>query len=129
MAGAVVFVVVIMVITFIVRPYAVLSCVNAAQIPRAANIAVHAFLIASATPPSGGYARAHLATACTPAGAIVIALPASPPAPRSDTFPPGQRLLRWRRTGSTDQCHSDLHYAFTGHDRRGGRGDDFHGIT
>ena len=112
----------------IVHPYAVLSCANAAQIPRAPNIAVHAFLTTSATPP-GGYARAHLAAACTPVGAIVIALPASLPALRSDTFPPGQRLLRWRHTGSTDQCHPDLHYAFTGHDRRGGRGDDFHGIT
>ena len=112
----------------VMRPYAVLSCANAVQMPRPPNIAVHAFLIASATPP-GGYAHAHPATACTPAGAIVIALPASPSALRSDTFPPGQRLLRWRRTGSTDQCHPDLHYAFTGHDRRGGRGDDFHGIT
>ena len=115
------------VVMVIVHPYAVLCCANAAQMPHAPNIAVHAFLVASATPP-GGYARAYPAGSA-PVGAIVIAPPASPPAPRFDTFPPGQRLLRWRRTGSTDQCHSDLHYAFTGHDRRGGRGDDFHGIT
>lgn len=116
-----------MVVVVIVHPYAVLSCANAAQMPRAANIAVHAFLIASATQP-GGYAHAYPAGSA-PVGAIVIALSASPPALRFDTFPPDQRLLRWRHTGSTDQCHSDLHYAFTGHDRRGGRGDDFHGIT
>ena len=36
------------VIVFIVHLYAVLCCANAAQMPRAANIAVHAFLIASA---------------------------------------------------------------------------------